>query len=180
MPDIVSYSKAIQKLKNKIVLCAFFGKSNQNKNGRYSWSGKVCPKVSVYNQFGQILSIETNKDIVARYSYSKDQRENKSIIVPKKLQQENLVIARWYSEYSPSTKKTDKCLKEKLEDKFNNHGWFTCKMNSKGEYCKICFGKNIDYEVWLSLVKDGIVFFDSGMHEGNARPYSQWRANNDF
>ena len=30
------------------------------------------------------------------------------------------------------------------------------------------------------LVIQGIVFFDSGMYEGNPRPYSQWRANNNL
>ena len=38
----------------------------------------------------------------------------------------------------------------------------------------------MNYDEWLGLVQKGIVFFDSGMYEGNVRPYSQWRANNDF
>ena len=53
-------------------------------------------------------------------------------------------------------------------------------MNSSGVYYKICFGKPMDYDAWLELVAEGTVFFDSGMYEGNVRPYSQWRANNDF
>ncbi len=123
---------------------------------------------------------EENKDIVALYSYSKDKRGNKDSIVPQELQIENLVIARWYGVNSPSSKRTDKCLKEKLEDKFNDKGWFTCKMDATGVYQKICFGNPMNYDEWLRLVHQGIVFFDSGMYEGNNRPYSQWRANNDF
>ena len=69
-------------------------------------------------------------------------------------------IARWYGEHSPSSKRTDKCLKSKLEDKFNDKGWFTCKTNKTGEYVKICFGKPIDYDEWLRLVKKGVVFFE--------------------
>ena len=157
-----------------------FGKPNPEKGGRCSWSGSPCPKITGYNDFGQVLVIEPNKDIVALYSYSKDCRINKAAIVPMELQQENLVIARWYGEHSPSSRRTDKCLKAKLEDKFNDKGWFTCKMNSSGVYYKICFGIPMDYDAWLELVAEGTVFFDSGMYEGNVRPYSQWRANNDF
>lgn len=36
------------------------------------------------------------------------------------------------------------------------------------------------YENWIKLVKQGVVFFDSGMYQGNKRPYSQWRANNSY
>lgn len=157
-----------------------FGKPNAEKGGRCSWSGTLCPKISGYNEFGQILIIDSNKDIVALYSFNKDNRIDKSEIVPKELQTDNLEIARWYGEKSMSTKRTDKCLKQKLEDKFNDKGWFTCKMNSEGLYEKICFGKPMNYDEWIRLVKEGIVFFDSGMYEGNVRPYSQWRANNNF
>ena len=38
----------------------------------------------------------------------------------------------------------------------------------------------MNYNEWIELVKQGIVFFDSGMYQGNKRPYSQWRANNNF
>lgn len=157
-----------------------FGKPNEEKGGRYSWSGSPCPKIDSYNPFGQILSIESNNDIVALYSYSQDKREDKANIVPKELQIENLEIARWYGEKSPTSKRGDKCLKDKLEDKFNDKGWFTCKTDDNGKYDKICFGKPVNYEEWIKLVKEGIVFFDSGMYEGNKRPYSQWRADNKF
>lgn len=157
-----------------------FGKPNEKKGGRYSWSGSPCPKINSYNDFGQILRIEANKDIVAIYSYSQDKRKDKRNIVPKELQIDNLEIARWYGENSPTSKRGDKCLKAKLEDKFNDKGWFTCKTDENGKYDKICFGSPVNYDEWLNLVKQGIVFFDSGMHEGNKRPYSEWRANNKF
>ncbi|WP_346675077.1 LlaMI family restriction endonuclease [Methanobrevibacter woesei] len=157
-----------------------FGKSNEEKGGRYSWSGAPCPKIDSYNDFGQILSVESNKDIVAFYSYSHDKRPDKANIVPKELQIENLEIARWYGENFPTSNKGGKCLKAKLEDKFNDKGWFTCKTDVNGKYDKICFGEPVNYDDWLDLIKEGIVFFDSGMHEGNKRPYSQWRANNKF
>ncbi len=157
-----------------------FGRPNPEKNGRYSWSGTPCPKIKEYNPYGQRLEITETKDIIAVYSYKHDQRTDKSIIVPTALQKEFVVIARWYGTSSPTTKRGDKCLKDKLEDKFNNKGWFTCKKDSSGVYTKICFGKAMNYDEWLKLVEQGIVFFDSGMYEGNVRPYSQWRANNNF
>lgn len=107
-------------------------------------------------------------------------RINKSQIVPAELQQDNLEIARWFGEYSPTSRQTDKCLKAKLEDKFNDAGWFTCKKGPDGTYQKICFGEPMTYDNWLNLVARGIVFFDSGMYQGNKRPYSQWRASNSF
>lgn len=157
-----------------------FGRPNQKKGGRYSWSGAPCPKIGDYNSYGQRLEITDSKDIIAVYSYKYDKRIDKSTIVPMKLQKDKLIIAKWYGVSSPSTKRTDKCLKKKLEDKFNDKGWFTCKKDETGAYVKLCFGKPMDYDEWIKLVEKGIVFFDSGMYQGNKRPYSQWRANNNF
>lgn len=162
------------------IFCQTFGKPNAEKEGRCSWSGSPCPKIGDYNDYGQKLVIEPNNDIVAIYSYSQDKRINKATIVPEVLHQENLEIARWFGEKSPSKKRTDKCLKDKLEDKFNDKGWFTCKKDAQGRYCKICFGEPMNFENWIELVKQGVVFFDSGMYVGNKRPYSQWRANNNY
>lgn len=160
--------------------CCIFGKPNPDKDGRCSWSGSPSPTIHGYNNFGQILVIEGNLDITARYSFSKDNRPNKNEIVPKELQQENLILAHWFGQTSPSKKRADKCLKSKLEDKFDELGWFTCKTDSNGVYNEICFGGPFNYNSWIELVREGIVFFDSGMYQGNKRPYSQWRANNKY
>lgn len=157
-----------------------FGKPNVNKNGRYSWSGEPCPKINDYNKFGQKLIVESNEDIVAIYDFEKDQREEKESIVPSEFHSGKVEIARWFGRQAPITapKKGSKCLKEKLEDKFNQNGWFTCKRDEDGVYQKIEFGKPINFDMWIEWVKTGRVFFDSGMYEGNARPYAQWRMNN--
>lgn len=179
-PQYSIYFKGKKKLEKREDFLRIFGKPNPEKGGRCSWSGSPCPKIECFNDFGQKLIIAENKDILAIYCYSKDKRVNKQEVVPKELQLENLEIARWYGEISPTQKKNDKCLKAKLEDKFNDKGWFTCKTNKDGLYCKICFGKPMNYDEWIELVKKGIVYFDSGMHQGNPRPYSQWRANNNY
>lgn len=156
-----------------------FGKRSERVAGRFSWSGEPCPKIDGYNHFGQILKIEDgNKDIVAIYSYSHDLRPDKASIVPAELQHDDVVLARWYGLSSPAG--GGKCLKDKVEDKFNDKGWFTCKTDARGCYTKICFGNPVDYESFLSLVRSGTAFFDSGMHTGNARPYSMWRMNNNI
>ncbi len=82
------------------------------------------------------------------------------------MQRDNLIIAKWNYEI----------LKNKLEKKFNQNGWFTCLKNKNGEYEKISFGSPMNFDSWLVLFKSKKVFFDSGMYEGNIRPYSQWRA----
>ena len=147
-----------------------FGKPNQSKDGRCSWSGEPCPNVEAYNRFGQILKIDEVGNIVAIYSYSEDKRQNKTEIMLEKFQIETIVLVRWDAD----------SLKQKLERKFNQKGWFKCEKSKDGAYQSIHFGEPINYENWLELVKKGIVFFDSGMYQTNARNYSQWRANNSL
>lgn len=148
-----------------------FGKPNPEKEGRFSWSGIPCPNhYNVINTFGQILTIDKDGNIVITYSFSKDTRVDKNNIVPIELQKENLVLAKWNRE----------SIKKKLEKKFNQKGWFTCKTNSNGEYESIHFGEPMNFDGWIKLFKEGIVFFDSGMYEGNSRNYSQWRASSSY
>jgi hypothetical protein len=146
---------------------AIFGKPNPDKKNRLSWSGTPCPTYyGDITAFGQELAIDENDNIVILYHCSKDKRTDKSSIVPPKMQCEDVILARWKKE----------TLKRKLEDKFNQKGWFTVSTGTNGEYEKIHFGEAMDYDSWIKLFKMKKVFFDSGMYDGNARPYSQWRA----
>lgn len=101
------------------MFCLYFGQPNPEKANRCSWSGKPIPHLNKYNDFGQIMIIEANKDIVIKYSYSKDCRANKSNIIPIELQNGEIELARWFGSTSPTSKRADKSLKDKLEDKFN-------------------------------------------------------------
>jgi len=150
-----------------------FGQPNPKKNGRYSWSGKPVPKVGEVNTFGMEIDIDDQKNITFVYSYSKDRREDKQSIVPKNLQKDNLKIAQWNSEGKKS-------LKEKVEQKFNQLGWFKCLQNEYGEYSSIVFGKPFSFETFISYFLNGDVYFDCGMYQGNARNYCQWRTKNTF
>jgi hypothetical protein len=117
-----------------------------------------------------MLEIDDAGNVLAIYCYDQDQRSEKATIVPTHLQQKRLVLARW---------EADK-LRHKLENKFNQQGWFKCERNADGVYHKIVFGKPMNYEAWLDLLRAGLVFFDSGMYLGNSRNYSQFRANNNL
>jgi mRNA-degrading endonuclease RelE of RelBE toxin-antitoxin system len=152
-----------------------FGKKNLEKRSRYSWSGEPCPTYyGRISNYGQLLTSDSDNNIIITYSYSKDQRKDKNIIVPIELQKENLVIARWL--YNS--------IKSKLERKFNQKGWFTFSTNSNDEYEKIHFGEAMNYTSWFKLLQSGKVFFDSGMYHDddkkNIRPYSQFRATTGF
>ncbi len=144
-----------------------FGRPNPEKENRLSWSGEPCPSyINERNDYGQILKIDENENIIISYSYSKDNREFKDQIVPTELRKEDLVLAKWHND----------SIKKKLENKFNQKGWFTCKKNKDGFYESIHFGNPMNFESWLELFKNRHILFDSGMHYGNKRNYSQWRA----
>lgn len=164
---------AIFKGKNKIItrdeFLSIFGAPNLQKEGRFSWSGKPCPKIGVFNTFGQKLEIDADNNILGIYSFKADQRQNKREIVPQQFQIDSLELVRWDSEK----------MRIKVERKFNNLGWFKCNKDSNGIYTSITFGNPINFDVWIEGVKKGLIFFDSGMYAGNPRPYSQWRASNN-
>jgi len=148
----------------------FFGKPNEAKNGRFSWSGEPCPTIKGFNKFGQRLLVDKNKNIVIEYNYTKDTRGDKANIVPVAMQIKKLKLAQWDVD----------SIREKVENKFNKKGWFKCIKDSEGLYSGIVFGAPITFENWIEAVKKGDIFFDSGMYQGNARNYSQWRATNAY
>ena len=151
-----------------------FGKENAKKDGRLSWSGTPCPTYfDDITIFGQHLTMDEEDNIIITYNFSKDKRENKAVIVPLYMQIDNLILAKWKHQ----------SLKLKLERKFNQSGWFTCIKNAQNAYENISFGAPMNYESWIQLFKQKVVFFDSGMYmdaEGKDRPYSQWRAVNSW
>ena len=147
-----------------------FGQPRPSGKDGYSWSGKPIPKINEVNSFGVELVIDSSNNVVFRYLFSKDTRKNKQALVPAEFQAKDVIIARWDAD----------SLGAKVENKFNQMGWFKCVKNSDGEYDSIVFGDPMNYEAWLQHVANGDIFFDSGMHQGNARNYSQWRASNSF
>lgn len=165
-PDVAVFKKP--KLMTREEFLFVFGKPNPEKDNRYSWSGEPVPKINQFNRFGQMLVIDELLNIHAIYSHSYDLRPDKSTRIPTELQVDDFVLATW-SNFK---------LKKKVEDKFNQKGWFKCLKDKNGFYHEIVFYDPFDYLFFVDLVRRGVVFFDSGMHQGNARPYANWRANN--
>lgn len=145
-----------------------FGRPNPDKGNRHSWSGQPIPKIDRPSPLGCSLCIDSQNNILIIYNFSQDSRLDKAIIIPVNMQQEGLVIASWSANV----------MRERVNTKFNQQGWFICKKDPFGTYNQIVFGAPLSFEAWIEMVKQGVVYFDSGMYEGNNRPYSQWRANN--
>ncbi len=150
-----------------------FGKANTEKNNRMSWSGSPVPKIKGTNRFGMRTQIHEDDSISFFYSFSDDQRENRDTVVPKQLQVSDLEICRW----NTAGKKS---LREKVENKFNQNGWFMCIRDGDGAYSGIAFGEPITFETFMGYFRKGDIYFDCGMYEGNMRNYCQWRASNTF
>ena len=145
------------------------------KDGYYSWAGSPSPnKVSDgANDFGQGIVINKNNSISITYSYSKDKRENKAELVPKEFQIEHLELFGWGHEW----------IKEKVENKFNVHGWFKCNLK-KEKFHEIIFGNKITLSVFLDWIRDGDIVFDTRLKEkrpdGTDRYGMMWRAPSKF
>lgn len=143
----------------------YFGTPNPAKQNRYSWSGTCIPTYGEWNFCGQILLFTNKLDLYIMYSYKKDTRKCKKAY-PQYLQKGNIYIAFW-----ENTK-----LKNCINKKYNQNGFFLCKKDKTNTYQTICFGKAFDYEFFVQNIKNKNIIFDSGMYTGNSRNYSQFRS----
>lgn len=145
------------------------------KKGYYSWSGTPSPNkvTDGFNSYGQALEINDDDSVAITYSFSKDTRVDKLKAVPKRFQIENLKLFGWSQEW----------IQEKVENKFNVHGWFKCNIKNK-KFCEIVFGKKITISLFLEWVRDGDIKFDTRLKEtrpDNTDRYGmQWRATSKF
>ena len=159
-------SKDVSMTRSQFI--GFFGKKNIEKNNRYSWSGRCIPTFDKWNSYGQILKVESNNDICIYYSYSLDTREEKENF-PDYLKDENILITIWKSEK----------MEMHINRKFNQNGFFICKMDKSGLFTSICFGEPFNFEKFIEGIKNRQIIFDSGMYDGNNRAYSHFRSTND-
>lgn len=148
----------------------YFG--NKTSENRYSWSGSCIPKYGNWNTNGQTLKIDDDNNILALYSYKKDCRKIEKL---KKLENiGEICIAIW----------SENKMKEHINKKYNQNGFFICKKDKNGLYNKICFGSQINFELFIKKIKSGDIYLDSGMYYDTLKPnnriYSQWRAGKTF
>ena len=166
-----------------------FGKYNPKKK-LYSWSGSPVPKIGGPNEFGVRIDIDSNNNVSFIYSYTDDERSNKSSVVPKNMQIEDLTIVRWDADYDESrtNTRTKAGLRRKVENKYNNKGWCKCfreilENGELGAYNSIGFGDPMTFETFMERFKTGDFYFDCGMHQANPpnfRNYCQWRMKAKF
>jgi hypothetical protein len=164
---LLVFNKNIQL--TKLEFLKLFGRYNHEKK-RYSWSGSVSPsKYDEWTSSGQILLFNSFGDLFILYSYARDTRRN--IEMPNSIQEKNYILLAYWNRNT---------LQERVERKFNNHGTVIVKKNKNGIYQKLCFYKQITFEIFMKQFKNKIIIFDSGMYEGNSRNYSQFRTNVSF
>ena len=119
---------------------------------------------------GQKLFIDEDNNIIIKYNYFHDQRENKDELVPEYYKNnEDHKIMEWEKKH----------IKEAINSKWNVRGWFICKKNNEGVYDKICFGEKFDFDFWIERVRDGIIYYDGyskidGRWRGCFRSSSNW------
>ena len=181
--------------KNQTEFVRIFGQPNPNKGNRFAWCSPNSPRYcGVTSDHGHDLSIDENLDIILTYSYSKDQRANKFLIVPSHFQKENLLIMKWFGTHDSFKSYKDRAqsdpnilfhpsqtsLQSKVENKFGIYGWFKCLKDREGIYEKIEFGDSLSYLEWLKHVEDRNIYFDSGKREDSTKPYESWRSDNRF
>jgi hypothetical protein len=116
------------------------------------------------------MRVSSEGDVSIFYSFSKDSRSAKAMIMPLEFQVDELLIAHW-----PKAK-----LEGHVNRKFNDKGWFKVFTDDTGTCVELVFGKPMDFHTWIDLVRQGTIYLDSGMYVGNIRPYSNWRASNAF
>lgn len=172
--DIYLWHGSPAEVPTRDVFLQIFGtQSRPDRPGRYSWSGKVFPTTKGYNDYGQIMVVEQSLDITIYYNYSRDLRPDKSEIVPSGLQVDDLVLAVWHK----ST------LENRVSRKFGQRGWVKF-VQSGSVITGMMIGGPMYFEEWIDGVRTGDIFLDSGMyydpHKPNNRPYSNWRARNNF
>lgn len=136
-----------------------FGTKNP-KNNRFSWSGKNFPKLGVWNDRGQTIKVD-EENIVIYYDYQLDKLKAFPSERP-------MAIAFWSAD-------GPKSIKAKVENKFGKNGFVIVNIVD-GVYHSLKFGRKITYSKFLELFKERRIILDSGMHEGNSRNYSHFRA----
>ena len=173
--------------KNKNNFLKYFGKPNEDKKGRLSWSGSPIPKIDETNSFGMKAKISNDDSYQIFYSFSKDTREDKFKLIPKKFQKGEILIAKWDTSDEKSVRAKwnggrKVSFKEKWNNKWDENGWFICRKGKDKKYNSIVFGRHQKFKFFIDNLKTGEIYFDSGMYESptNNRNYCQWRTPKSF
>jgi len=136
-----------------------FGYPNDSKDGRFSWSGRATPRYNKWNDCGQTLTVcPMSGNIYVVYSHQRDKRVT-SVAVPDAFKSGYIVLVVWYGDR----------LRENVDMKWNQRGYFQVHRGSDGRYSHVSFGRPFGYEDVIRGIRRGWVIFESGMVENNNR-----------
>ena len=177
--------KTAQRKINQNQFLEYFGKPNEDKENRLSWSGTPIPKIDQTNLFGMKAEISNDDSYQIFYSFSKDSREGIESKIPERFQKGKTLIAKWGTSEEKSVRAKwnggrKVSFKEKWNNKWDENGWFICRMDKDGKYNSIVFGRPQKFKFFIDHLKTGEIYFDSGMYYGNSRNYCQWRTPKAF
>ena len=156
--------------KNKFIQT--FGQPNEKKSNRFSWSGRSSPKYGGWNECGQTLVIcPRSSNFYAIYSYKKERRSF-AHNVPDIFKTGYVAIAVWFA--------TE--MKDRIDNKWNVHGFMKPVKAPSGEYVRLAFGRPFGFEHFVESVRRSTIVFDSGLVENanRGRSCSKFRGNSTF
>ena len=149
-----------------------FGMPNAAKGERFAWSGRATPTYNAWNRCGQTLAICSSGNFYVVYCYHHDRRTFARESVPDVFKDGYVAIATWYADV----------LRERIDGKWNVHGFCMPIKSPSGVYQRLAFGRPFGFEHFVRSIKRGTVRFDSGLVENSAksRNCSKFRGNTTF
>ena len=169
------------------------------KGSYYSWSGTHVPtNLNDSTVAGTTLS-KKDGDILITYNIDDDKRADKSLLLPKYLQKNNLVLMKWcgtnlsFANFKNDVIVNNRPIKVKfnglnqsvslearLKRKFNINGMIIGLSDKKRGFYGLRFLKPVSLNDWLLFLENKDVFYDTALTTLNKRPYNQWRSNKKF
>lgn len=143
-PSYMYLNEKILDKRNKRLKEEFWNKYGSKKLDKPTIGGWSIKK---FNKCGQIIKVDDHKNIIVKYNYEEDTRDDKDRFGLTKT--EPHVIMKWEK----------KDLENAIERKFNQKGFFKC-IEENGKFTKICFGKKINFKFWIDEFEKGNIYHD--------------------
>ncbi len=127
-------------------------------------------KLNKYDNDGQCLKVDDNKNIQVMYLYKNDKRPNKNELIDNYYKNDKPhIIIEWLK----------KDLQDTIDKKWNQAGFFICKKNKNNIYYKICFGNPINFKYWIEQLEKENIYYD-GYSKVDGRWRGCFRASNSW
>jgi len=165
----------------------------------FSMSGDHVPTYINDETYIGLSLVEKDSDIFMKYSFSRDQRENKYEVTPDIFKKDDLLIFKWhgtnesFSEFKKDVlfnnlpidvkfegHNASVSLEERIRRKFGIYGMVIGLKNKSKVFYGLKFLKQITLDDWIDFFKNRDVIYDTGLTTRNKRPYNQWRSSKKF